>query len=658
MRLVIPTRSSSSEPSDPPPAHSEGRRIGAVKLWLFCGALSIVFAGLCNLVLQFIQSGGDGGYLWGFYLLERPGMFLLGTFVLWLLLVLLVAVLGRLWISVGLLFASAVLVGFVSYQKGLLRHEPVYPSDWAFADNVEFLTGMVSGFTLLMVGLSTVLVVSTFVLIGRVAGQRFPRMTRRTHPNLARTLVITRASMALACVLLLGYIGNFNQPGNSFRRVYDNAGAVWTGANQPRNYLINGFVGGFLYNMSVPAMERPAGYSQEEMARLTRKYATAASEINQDRTSGALQNVNVVLLLAEAFSDPLELDGLTLGEDPMPFTRELMMRTPSGNALVQKVGSGTANMEFEALTGMSLLPFNPQMDTPYQMLVQHEASFPSAVGLFNESGHDAVAIHPYNANMYQRNKVYPIMGFDRFVDKTKMAHHQTHEGNAYITDESAYAETLDVLGSTPEPLLINLVTMQNHYDYSGNYSDPVAVRGVDDDFQESIGQYARGLKYSDKALEEFVSSIDSLDEPTIVVFYGDHLPAGYPDEIYQQNSDRDMRQTPFFLYSNFFPTEHRNLPTTSPIHFMNHVFEMAGAKIPPYYALLAELEQEIPAMQHGIIINRDNEQVAEDELEPRAQEVLHDYKLVQYDLSVGKRYSQAEMFYPTTEPVSASDSGD
>ena len=618
----------------------------------------MALAGLCNLVLQFIQSGGDGSYVLGVFLLERLGMFLLGTFVIWLVLLLLVALLGRLWLSAGLLLATTVLVGSASYQKGQLRHEPIYPSDWAFADNVEFLTEMVSGSALVMVGFSMVLIVGIFVIIGRLAAQRFPPVTRRTHPGLVRTLIVSRASMALACVVLLGYIGNFNEPGNSFRRVYDNAGAVWTGANQPRNYLLNGFVGGFLYNMNVPAMERPPGYSKEEMARITRKYANAASEINQDRSAGALQDVNVVLLLAEAFSDPLDLDGLTLGEDPMPFTRDLMARTPSGKALVQKVGSGTANMEFEALTGMSLLPFNPQMDTPYQMLVQHQERFPSAVGLFSESGHDAVAIHPYNPNMYQRNKVYPILGFDRFLDKTTMSHHQTHEGNTYISDASAYAETLDVIGSTPEPLLINLVTMQNHYDYSGKYSDPVAVRGVNDEFQESVGQYARGLKYSDKALEGFISSVDSLDEPTIVVFYGDHLPAGYPDEIYKENSDREMRQTPFFLYSNFFPTEHRNLPTTSPIHFMNHVFEMADAKIPPYYALLADLEDEIPAMQHGIIINRENEQVTEEELEPRAQEVLDDYKLVQYDLSVGKRYSQAEMFYPMTESVSASDSGD
>ena len=79
---------------------------------------------------------------------------------------------------------------------------------------------------------------------------------------------------------------------------------------------------------------------------------------------------------------------------------------------------------------------------------------------------------------------------------------------------------------------------------------------------------------------------------------------------------------------------------------MNHVFEMTGAPIPPYYALLGELEKEVPAMEHGMMIDADNKLITEDDLSSKAKELLHDYRLVQYDLSVGKRYSQERDVLP------------
>ncbi len=94
-----------------------------------------------------------------------------------------------------------------------------------------------------------------------------------------------------------------------------------------------------------------------------------------------------------------------------------MSRTTSGTMLAQKFGGGTADMEFEALTGMSMGQFAPQVSIAYQMVVPNYDSFPSAVQLFEDRGHGALAIHPFTTGLYRRESVYPIFGFDDFISQ-------------------------------------------------------------------------------------------------------------------------------------------------------------------------------------------------------------------------------------------------
>jgi hypothetical protein len=104
-----------------------------------------------------------------------------------------------------------------------------------------------------------------------------------------------------------------------------------------------------------------------------------------------------------------------------------------------------------------------------------------------------------------------------------------------------------------------------------------------------------------------------------------------------------MHQTPFFVWANFAGPGGTQ-PTTSPIHFMDLVLRRSGAAVPPYYALLDELRREVPAMDSGLFVDSANRQVHPQGLSPRALRLLADYRLVQYDLAVGKRYSAKAMF--------------
>ncbi len=624
--------------------------------WVLAASLlfTVLLAGSANLAIELWQADGDVSAVLD-DLTEHLTLFWLGSFVIWLLVILVLAVVGRLWVTGGLVVAGTMVVAFANHEKLELRLEPLYPSDLVMAGQIDFLSQMVGlPVTLLLAG-ALVLVVAGAAVCGHFAEKLFPRVRRGAHPRIALGLAVSRVCAVVLAVTGLVYVTDFNTPGNQFRAAYEDQGAHWRFWNQSTNYQANGFVGGMLYNTDVPGMARPDGYSAETMHALADKYAAVAERINENRTPAALEDVNVVMVLSETFTDPTRLEPVEFAEDPIPFTRSLSGRTTSGNMLASKFGGGTANMEFGALTGMSLALFQPQMNTPYQMLVPDFARFPSLAGYFDGLGHRTTAIHPFLPSLYRRGEVYPVLGFEHAEFAEQMAHQDRLENSPYISDAAAFRETTEHIERSDEPLFVNLVTMQNHFPMAGSYSDPIPVTGLDDPVVRANAEhYARGLSHSDDALRRFVESMDRSEEKTVMLFYGDHLPAFWPPEVRRANGRRTILETPFLVYANFGDQPARRLPTTSPIHFGNRVFEAADAPVPPYYALLAELEKEVPAMEHLMMIGADNREIAVGDLSSRARELVHDYRLVLYDLSVGQRYVQADMFYPDLPQLAAS----
>jgi phosphoglycerol transferase MdoB-like AlkP superfamily enzyme len=609
--------------------------------------IHLFFAAVVALLAQLLLEAARTGWNWeyvGAFVDRDIGVIAVGSLVLMLATGVLLLVSGRMWLSSAVVLSVTLLLGAASHLKWVARREPIYPRDLVFLREPGFLLEMV-GPRLLWITLAGVVPVALF---SWALGRLFTTWLRRT-PHVAarsRTIVVTaRATTAVACVAVLSSLMHFNQAGNLWRATFESAGAHWAKASQPNNYRVNGFLGGFLYNLDVPAMVKPPGYSRATMEQIVARYAAVAADEYGDRDPTALDEVNVVSVLAESFSDPTRLAGMSLAEDPLPRTRALMERLPHGQVLTQKVGGGTASMEFEALTGMSLSQFDSAMDTPYQMLLPGHRTFPSVVELFNHMGHDTVAIHPYDPTMYQRDDVYRILGFDEFISQGEMVHRGRREDNPYISDLDAFRQTVDVINEHEAPVFVNLVTMQNHAPYHGKYAEPVGVEGLSDAGAEMVGQYARGLSYTDRAINRFITTVGRSPEKTVVVLYGDHQPAGLPGAVFVENSARVMHETPFFLYANFTDLEAVELPTTSPIYFMPRIFELVGAPLSPYYALLDRLEQHVSAMQHGRLVSHWDYDLSPEVLPPVARRLLREYRLVQYDLSVGQRYAE-EMLYP------------
>jgi hypothetical protein len=245
--------------------------------------LTLVAALAANATVDVLQSGGDLGRFVGYTLDEARLIFLLSSGVVWLVLVALVALTGRLWLSVGVLTATSMVVGLASATKIELRQEPLYPSDLSFLGEAGFLTEMVGVGTVALGAGAVALVVLVAVLVGRVAARVFPPVRRRSDPRGWRRLLVVRLVALALSVSCLGYVAQFNEPGNRVRAAYEAAGAHWAFWFQQVNYARHGFVAGYLYNLDVPAMLEPPGYGPRTMARIGREYAAMADRVNPGR---------------------------------------------------------------------------------------------------------------------------------------------------------------------------------------------------------------------------------------------------------------------------------------------------------------------------------------------------------------------------------------
>ena len=191
--------------------------------------------------------------------------------------------------------------------------------------------------------------------------------------------------------------------------------------------------------------------------------------------------------------------------------------------------------------------------------------------------------------------------------------------------------------------MVNLVTMQNHIPVDGNYHDPIGVDGVDGDQAERIGNYARGLSHTDDALAEFLTGLKKSKEKTVVVFYGDHLPGIYDSDIADQNPGLGMYTTPFFLWSSE-GTPQQELPQVSPTQFLPLLYQMADAPVPPYFVLLDRLRAHVSALEQGRMLTPEGDQITEDDLDAKGRKILEEVRAVQFDFSIGQRYSLDRMW--------------
>lgn len=616
------------------------RYLAIFKEYLNAILLGLIASFIGNFGLQFFQNQYSFSLAVKFAFQWHTEMFLIGVFLLFTIYLWITAISGSRWLSTLILTVGVVAIGITTQQKMALRGEPLYPSDLTMIKELPFLIQMIDRKLLLVI---SIFLISTIILSIFIFIKHKKRSKTFTDSKQKKWNWFVRGGTFIVTSAILFYSLGFNQPGNLVKSAYDRH-AYWIPYSQQMNYYNNGFIGGFLYNLGVEAMTKPAGYSEEQLIKVVQEYEEKAVKVNQTRLA-SIKDVNIIYVMNESFSDPSALEGVTVSKDPIPKLRALKDTALSGTILSQGYGGGTANIEFEALTGLSMEPMTASLTTPYTQLVSRMNELPSVVSYLNQQGHATTAIHPYDTTMYKRNEVYQKLGFTTFLTETTMKFVGKKDRNPYISDESAYQEVLQQMKTTQDPDFIHLVTMQNHMVYSGKYPNTnYSAQGTGN--AREAANYLQDLAYSDDALAEFLETIGQSTEKTIVVFWGDHLPSFYNETVVETNGRLKMHQTPLLIYSNF-AENYDTIGTISPIYYMNHILDIANAQVTPYHAFLMELEEVLPAFEKGTYLERDSTVVAakREDLSKTTQELLKVYDMIQYDVTVGENYSKAHNFF-------------
>lgn len=598
------------------------KKIHPVIRYLGIGLLVVIGVILSNLYLQWCQNNLSTELMLKFAFSWHAEKFFLGSLVLLILYLFLASLAGSLIAGATFYGVFISLLGYATYLKMLYRQEPIYPDDLKMVTQFGLLREMIGTLPFLLALLAIIGAIALF----------FWQLYRsiRLDKNKQRLRLIT---LGLSIIGLL-YISHFNNEANLLRKAY-NRSALWIPYSQKMNYYNTGFVGGFLFNLRVEAMAEPEGYSEATIEKIAEKYQTKSE-------SSETEEPNIIYVMSESFSDPDHLTGIEVLGEPLAEYYEKAQQTYSGKMLSQNYGGGTANIEFEALTSFSMELFNPQMTTPYTMLVPKMDQIPSLVSLTKERGYDTIAIHPYDTSMYKRKDVYDTLGFDYFFDQDSMHYRDTIDNNPYISDEAAYHQILDILENSEDPQFIHLVTMQTHMPYQGKYLDlDYSASGMN---TESMKNYLQDIAYSSRFLKEFIEQIDSLPRRTLLVFWGDHLPGLYSEEIQEENEATTLRETEFLMWDSQNDWSYEVDQITSPFYFAPNLFQRSGIRTTAFYELLLKLEEVLPAFEKGMYLKED---VWEKELSlsQEEQEIYQEYELIQYDIVEGKQYSLTTDFF-------------
>lgn len=394
---------------------------------------------------------------------------------------------------------------------------------------------------------------------------------------------------------------------------------------------VNGMAVTFAMNLAYLVVDKPAGYDPAEAEAVLASYAGT-------REPGAdAEYPNIIVIMNEAFSDLAVLGDFETNQDYMPFVHELQQgakNVVTGYLQVSVCGGNTANSEFEFLTG-DTMAFLPDGSIPYQQYIKRETS--SLASALRALGYQTFAQHPYYAGGWDRDSVYPLLGFET-LDFFNDYKNKSFIRN-YVSDACDMRHIIETYENKKEgsPAFIFNVTMQNHGGYTQEYddfvSDVLAEGGTD-----ALNQYLSLLKLSDEQLRNLVEYFADEEEKTIIVFFGDHQPndsvvrpiwlANGVDPSNLTAEQQALRyQVPYVVWANYDIEEGMG-QDMSLNYLAANVLRRADIPVDAYRSYLLELQEDYPVISaSGLRVSGQSQAAAgEEAMENRLQM----YRKLQY----------------------------
>ncbi|MGL6009006.1 MAG: LTA synthase family protein [Culicoidibacterales bacterium] len=496
----------------------------------------------------------------------------------------------RLKVSLWVTTIPVVVLSIVNYYKILMNSKPLTVWDFGLIDELLKIQGDMSFTIAWHVVFISILVIAVLVVISRKLGkkQNFEGSLKKQIGQ----LVVALAAMAAVI------FGVYLQP-----KVFGVLGFDDTPYNQVTFYENNGFINSFIYGINDKLALTSVELTAEAQAVIDAQTAFLA-DVPQPE-----QRPNIILLLNESFMDVTKIENVTFNQDPLPTYRALTETTVTGEFVSSQFGGGTSNVEYDVLTGHTsfdlpkgMVPYTQLIHQPIQSLPQLLASY----------GYQNTSLHSYSGWFWNRESVHKSLGFERFLDETTFVD-PTLVG-PYISDADFINKVIETFetnkaADADKPQFIFGISMQNHAPYGGESKSisadvPIEIidaPGLDSESIEELEDYAQSTYLSDKALQTLLEYFETVDEPTVIVQFGDHLPsmstiltdAGYLNNAEQDPMDQALAKytTPIVFWDNYnqlAQSEEKELGYLGANYVSTTLLQAAQLPLSPYFQFLQD----------------------------------------------------------------------
>ena len=419
----------------------------------------------------------------------------------------------------------------------------------------------------------TVIIIAAGIgILGTVVGMWFfvPKDTFRVH-RFAEIIKIS--SFAFCLFLMLGMGTRTEAISTDFQNLAD-------------AYEQYGFAYCFSTTIMDVGIDKPEAYSEETLQAVASDISRAALE-HPEWTDGNSVRPNIIMIQLESFIDPTRFKGTAYSQDPIPVMRSLAKDYASGYFNVPVVGAGTANTEFEVLSGMSVDYFGAG-EYPYNTVLK-DTPAETAAHILRPYGYTSTVVHNNTGTFYNRDTVFSMLGFDQFIP-AEYLYEEDRTPNNWMKDKVLTDVITDTLSSTEGRDFIYTITVQSHGRYPQELvlDDPaVSVLSCPEHLSKNaLEYYASEISEVDAFVGALTDALESFSEPTVLVLYGDHLPAlgfGLSDINLP-----DLYKTEYVIWNNFGDNiPDQELAADEITGYLLRRYSLAGGILPIVHGLTA-----------------------------------------------------------------------
>lgn len=543
----------------------------------------------------------------------------------------------RIWAAMTLVSVPMLICHIINAFKLALRNEPFFPWDITLAGEATNILSAIELHPSKSMILAAVYIAGS-VVIALILDRL---VLRRNRPGWAASLAGLAAALAGFGLLC----------GSWFSEAYINENTIPLRVyNQHWSYKENGFVYTFVANIYHAKVDKPENYSAEEMQALVQGYEAEAGSVE----------ANVIVVMSEAFADIWNAKELQFDEPLAPTFLELAEQYPSGNCLTSEYGGNTANCEFEVLTGYStyLVPSGTVMYMSY--LNQNVDNYTS---FLKDRGYYTLALHPYQRSFFSREKAYELMGFQDFYSEEHFEGAERVRYMKYVSDDDLADRIIgefELNQQTDRGFFCHVVTMMNHTSYHNTDWPEEAQVGMTAGCELTeteyavLRSYATGVQYADAMLKKLVDYFSGVEEPTVIVFFGDHQPSlgtpgyelmqriGYVTDNTTPEGIMALQSTPYLIWNNFQQEPQPEKMDLSMFHLMPYMTRLLDLPRPAFHSYMDDLFALTRGVTRQISLDAAGNPVLT--LPEEAQEKFEEYLTLVYDGLLGKRYGSQSLY--------------